>query len=141
MAPHLTTVERFWTKVDFTDTCWLWLGAKYPCGYGEFALPGNNIRGAHRVAYEFCIGPIPKGLTLDHLCRIRHCVNPWHLDAVTLAENILRGRSPSAMHARQTHCIHGHPFDEANTYYYPSGGRGCRACRRIYHRQRRARSK
>lgn len=66
---------------------------------------------AHRVAYELCIGPIPTGLTIDHLCRNTRCVNPKHLEAVTLRENILRGTGPTAHNAAKSACRRGHPFD------------------------------
>jgi hypothetical protein len=85
----------------------------------------------HRWFYEQANGPIPDGLELDHLCRNPRCCNPAHLEAVTHAENMARGKA-----AQQTHCIQGHPFDEANTYYRRSGTRDCRACNRNRARQR-----
>ena len=94
---------------------------------------------AHRFAYETFVGPIPEGLTIDHLCRIRHCVNPEHLEAVTDRVNILRGEGISAQHARATHCPQGHPYDLINTYVAPDGDRDCRDCRRqsmVRYRQR-----
>jgi hypothetical protein len=126
----------FWSRVQFTESCWLWMGARNTCGYGCY---GRRSR-AHRVAYETLIEPIAAGLTVDHLCRVRHCVNPDHLEIVTNRENILRGNGPTARHARATHCEHGHPFDEANTYKWKTL-RQCRACGRIrqkiaYHRNK-----
>ena len=126
---ELLAAERFWTKVEFTDTCWLWTAARTSRGYGEFHH-ANRIRVAHRWAYEFCVGPIPEGLTLDHLCRVRHCVLSDHLEPVTNRVNLLRGEGFTAQQARQTHCKHGHPFDEANTYRW-RGHRACRTCQRI----------
>jgi len=84
----------------------------------------------HRIAYEFALGPIPDGLTLDHLCRNTICCNPAHLEPVTLRVNTLRGTSPIADNARKTHCKNGHPFDEANTYNPPKQPthRHCRIC-------------
>lgn len=82
---------RFWAKVDATGDCWIWMGAKHWFGYGMFQLLGSTIT-AHAFAYMTLVGPIPKGLELDHLCRVQACVNPDHLGAVTHAENIRRGR-------------------------------------------------
>ncbi|WP_353848602.1 HNH endonuclease signature motif containing protein [Cellulomonas sp.] len=82
------------------------------------------------MAWEQENGPIPPGMQLDHLCRVRECVNPLHLELVTQRENILRGESPAAHHARKTHCDHGHEFTPENTYRAPSRPRTriCRAC-------------
>lgn len=91
--------------------CIIWMGSINWGGYGRFApTPGRNT-GAHRVAYELAKGPIPEGLQIDHKCRVRSCINPDHLEAVTFKENILRGVSPSAKHAKKTHCPNGHPYD------------------------------
>ena len=84
---------------------------------------------SHRLAYELEIGPIPAGLEIDHLCRVRNCVNPAHLEPVTHAENIRRGTGPLAENARKTECVHGHPLEGANLYVRPGDGhRQCRAC-------------
>lgn len=90
---------------------------------------------AHRFAYELLVGPIPTGLTLDHLCRRPACVNPSHLEPVSLRDNILRGEGPVALGARVTHCPQGHPYDLFNTYIDPSGTRRCRTCHREQRRQ------
>jgi hypothetical protein len=84
-----TLEQRFWTKVDKTHSCWLWLGSKGTNGYGQFAKDGVMKR-AHRVAWELLIGPITPGRVLDHRCHVRHCVNPAHLQEVTVAENGFR---------------------------------------------------
>lgn len=136
--PCLPPEERFWPKVTFTDSCWLWNGARTDREYGLFRLvrPKRMI-GAHRFAYEQFNGPIPSELTIDHLCRVRYCVNPAHLEVVTRGENVLRGTGLSAVNARKTHCKRGHAFDEVNTAYSPTGARICRACNRAtYHRLR-----
>ena len=117
-------MERFWLFAVQGDGCWPWIGAVDGDGYGRFAM-----RSAYRIAYEAVRGPVPVGLTLDHLCRNRECVNPDHLEPVTNRENILRGESPAAKHARQSHCLNGHSFDSANTYRW-HGQRICRACNR-----------
>ncbi len=108
--------ERFWSKVVFPEDsdCWLWAASINNNGYGEF-WAGDKYVKAHRWAYEYLIGPIPAGLTIDHLCRTRHCVNLRHLEAVTNRVNILRGMGATACHARKTHCIHGHEYTRENT--------------------------
>lgn len=126
--------ERFWLRVDKNapNGCWLWTGAKMH-GYGRFNVGGGKIVGAHQFAYEQLIGPVPKGLELDHLCRNPSCVNPQHLEPVTHQTNIVRGDAPAvlrALYASMTHCRRGHPWDEANTYWW-RGKRHCRACQRL----------
>jgi hypothetical protein len=80
---------RFWPKVNKGETCWLWQGA-VATGYGVFNAGSGKAVYAHRFAYEELVGPIPNGLTLDHLCRTPRCVNPEHLEPVTQAENSRR---------------------------------------------------
>lgn len=116
--------DRFWSKVEKTDTCWLWLGARTRGGYGLFRL--KKMRSAHRVVYEMMVGRIPDGYDLDHLCRVRHCVNPAHLEPVTERENALRGFGACGIHARKTACPHC-----GGSYSYDSrGGRVCLSCSR-----------
>lgn len=127
-------VERFWSKVDKSGECWLWCAGLNHRGYGLFTpRHGKRIR-AHRFAYRITIGPIPPGMEIDHVrargCTSTACVNPRHLEAVPQRINNLRSESPSARHARQTHCVHGHPFDIANTRIDRHGARRCRACER-----------
>lgn len=118
---------RFWSHVEKTDTCWLWTGALTGNGYGQIRLKDGSRHGVHRFAYELVVGPIPDGLYLDHICRVRNCVRPSHLEPVTPGENLLR--SPLT-NSGKTHCKWGHRFDEHNTYHRPSGGRGCLTCNR-----------
>lgn len=123
---------RFWAKVlcDTKTQCWNWTGAT-SVGYGHFHVPAIKARRlAHRVAYEAFVGPIPKGLVVHHACYNTACVNPEHLRIVTQQRNILMGSGATAQHARQTHCVNGHPFDKTNTYVRRdrNGGRECRAC-------------
>ena len=120
-----SVAERFWPKVEFTDSCWLWRASLSVWGYGRFSLFHSKPVMAHRWSYEFCVGTIPPGLRLDHLCRTPACVNPDHLEPVTNRENILRGESGSAINARKTHCKRGHPFD---VVYFRRNGRSYRAC-------------
>jgi hypothetical protein len=122
----------FWRNVRPLESgCWEWAGERNG-GYGRIRLDGRWKR-MHRLTYELLIGPFPNGLISDHLCRNRWCVNPLHLEPVTYRENALRGIGPTAVNARATHCLRGHPFDEANTIWRPSGGRDCRACRSAAH--------
>jgi hypothetical protein len=121
--------------------CWLWTAAKKPTGYGVYSTrsPGHKKTwNAHRYVYEYLIGPIPEGLSLDHLCRVRHCVNPQHLEPVSIRTNLLRGQGTTGAKSRQTHCIHGHIFDAANTSIRPNGTRTCKRCRneRLYRLRR-----
>jgi hypothetical protein len=129
-------LARFEAKVmpEPNSGCWLWLAQVDPKGYARFKGPGRTQR-AHRVAYEHFIGAIPAGRVLDHLCRIRSCVNPAHLEPVTARENTLRGDLPKLLGAR-THCANGHAFDDANTSYKRDGSRRCLACHRNYEQRR-----
>lgn len=125
---------RFWQKVEKTETCWLWTGAIGSGGYGHFKTGGRTVS-VHRWAYEHFVGPVPEDLDLDHLCRIRHCVNfEYHLELVTRQENTLRGAGDQAINARKTHCPEGHPYDEKNTRLrsgrFP--GRICKTCESAY---------
>lgn len=112
--------------------CWVWIASKTSAGYGECSYSGNTRGLAHRAIYEEMVGPIPEGLTIDHLCANTLCVNAAHLEPVTLAENTRRqwadGRaSPNKRQRDKTHCIRGHEFTEENTYRN-RGRRHCRAC-------------
>ena len=129
-------IEKFLERVEPEPNsgCWLWVGHVNDNGYGLFHVNGRNVR-AHRFAYEHYRGPIPEGLDLDHLCRVRCCVNPDHLEAVTRQVNLLRGIGFAAARAAQTHCIHGHKFTTENTGY--DKGRYCRRCKRDQMRARR----
>ncbi len=126
--------RRFWSKVDKsggTESCWPWMAYINKRGYGGVYFNKKQCK-AHRVAYELIKGHIPDGLTLDHLCRRRECVNPLHLEAVTMRVNVLR--SPigvTAINARKTHCIHGHPFSGSNLHLTSTRKeRVCKQCKR-----------
>ena len=86
LPASMPTADRIMAKVDKTETCWLWTGALAPNGYGV-GWNGERTRQAHRLVYELLVGPIPEGKHLDHLCCVRNCVNPDHLEPVTQAEN------------------------------------------------------
>lgn len=114
--------------------CWIWTGGKSDQGYGRVNHDGRQSF-VHRVVRELLIGPIPKGHVLDHLedvCRSRACCNPEHNEPVTNGVNVLRGDGPTARRARQTQCVHGHAFDEANTWRDKRGFRICRECHRLH---------
>lgn len=125
--------------------CWLWLASLNASGYGQL-MTGSRKDGtkrprlAHRLSYEAFRGPIPDGLSLDHLCRVHSCVNPWHLEPVTTRENIVRGVGPKIladMNRRKTYCPAGHLYDGANLYITPKGHRQCRTCLNTKKRERR----
>lgn len=122
--------RRFWNKVspDPVTGCWLWTAYTTPKGYGQFGV-GGRTRIAHRLVYEVLVGEILDGLVTDHLCRVRCCVNPAHIEPVTNQENVLRGLGPTAANARKAHCKRGHEFTSENTYR-DRKGRRCRTCGR-----------
>ncbi len=123
----------FWARVNKggPNGCWLWIGAMFGSGYGKVALEKRTFY-AHRISYEFVKGPIPTHLELDHLCRVRNCVNPDHLEAVDHRTNVLRSPLGFGAKAAQTECIHGHPFDSENTIIKKNGTRACRACTKVW---------
>lgn len=114
--------------------CDLWTGKVSSEGYG--LLPGGKVY-AHRDAWERANGPIPDGMTLDHLCRTGLCRNVEHLEVVTRGENVLRGNGFSGRNARKTECVRGHPYTDESTMVRPNGSRTCRICYRLVARARR----
>lgn len=148
-AKDVTDEERFMVKVrkDPETGCWLWTAYKNPRGYGQFGVGSRSdgtasVRPAHRWAYEHWVGPIAERLTIDHLCRVRECVNPAHLEAVTQAVNTSRGQTLQAENAAKTHCHQGHEFTPENTLIGNNGhgsSRICRTCKRERQRRRRER--
>ena len=110
--------------------CWLWTGAISSNGYGSVGYDGR-IHSTHRLAYRLLVGEVSDGLTLDHLCRRRNCLNPQHLEPVSASTNVRRA------YAMRTTCNHGHDYSEANTYLTTRGTRECRTCRAERQRERR----
>lgn len=126
--------ERIERSVRVDDGgCWRWQLRKDRDGYGRLAVLGCSTNLAHRLAYMAWIGEIPVGLDVDHLCRVRDCVNPAHLEAVTRKVNLARIPPESVVHRGQsakTHCPLGHPYDELNTRINRKGHRLCKTCAR-----------
>lgn len=139
-APRTPLAERLARRIakDPATGCHNWIGVPNEHGYGKIGAQAPDRRKllAHRAAYELAVGPVPKGLELDHLCRNRLCCNPVHLEAVTHRENILRSQNFVAVAAAKTHCLRGHPFSVENTRLRANGTRGCKACDALLHRQR-----
>lgn len=127
-------LERF-ISPEPNSGCWLWTGKVNEKGYGKYTLNFQRPRMgcksylAHRLVYERIVGTIPVGLELDHLCRIRCCVNPDHLEPVLHRVNVMRGEGVCAKHARQTTCKNGHPLVQGKLQRF------CATCMRVYRRR------
>ena len=127
------TLERFVIKITVDGECWRRSASLDAKGYGQFYFEGA-MRRSHRASYMMFTGPIPAGLTIDHVkargCRFKDCVRPAHLEAVTSLENTLRSGNMAAIHARATHCPAGHEYTPENTYIIRRrGGRPARQCK------------
>ena len=135
-APARPLAERIQEKieVDPASGCWLWTGSLGGGGYASISIGKRGRALVHRLSYEMHKGPIPEGLQIDHLCRVRRCVNPDHLEPVTHAQNARRGSL-----ATKTHCKNGHEYTPENTRISKDGSRHCRACGREAYWQRRDR--
>ena len=130
--------ERFWEKVNKSGLapayrpdlgpCWIWTASVNAKGYGIMGAKNGSTL-AHVISYNIHLGNVPGGMQIDHLCRIRNCVNPNHMEVVTPRVNVNRGYGPTAIHARKTHCPKGHPYSGENLYLTPGGrSRHCREC-------------
>ena len=123
--------------VEITDSCWLWHGTCSSEGYARFYTGQNDLgrstyQYVHRLSFELFKGQIEDGLEIDHLCRVRNCINPEHMEVVTRSVNVLRGIGPPALNARKDHCIHGHPLSGDNLRVQ-NRKRWCRECDRLKH--------
>ncbi len=132
-------IERIKTKIliEPYSGCWLWTAGTRTWGYAQTSLK-NKTYSAHKVLYEDKFGKVPDGLELDHLCKVKCCVNPSHLEAVTHTENVRRGRALEAIRRERlsrTHCKWGHEFTTENTLSKTNGARGCRICTNIRQRE------
>ena len=116
-----TAIQRFLAKIEITDSCWIWTATKCAKGYGRF-----NGTTAHRFSYEHYKRPIPQHWQIDHLCKVTSCVNPEHLEAVTLEENLRRQHASNGIH-----CPMGHIKTNVN------GRLRCYDCQSIYKRNKR----
>lgn len=133
MPPRSPAIDRFWSKVNKDGpvpthrpdlgACWLWLAATDGRGYGAFSDDNRRVVKAYAWAWVQEHGAVPDGLELDHVCRVKACVRPSHMEPVTHGENVRRGR------LARTHCGRGH--DLANARIRPrDGARICRECAR-----------
>lgn len=121
-----TTAQRLLYRSEVTESgCREWMGKRDSAGYGQLNMAGHKAWLAHRLSYETFVGPIPEGLTIDHLCENPPCINPEHLEPVTNAENMRRRAE------RRTHCLRGHEISEANSYTPVGHRRRCRVCDRL----------
>jgi hypothetical protein len=134
-------LERLLEKVSVPKSggCWLWEGAVCCNGYGRI-WHSKRVALVHRVSYELSNGKIPQRLQIDHLCRVKNCVNPSHLEAVTHKENLRRGESIGTLNSRKTQCSKGHSYTESNTHH-DNGRRKCKTCNRkrslaYYHKKK-----
>lgn len=129
-------IDQLSDKFTIGDGCWEWTAGRNTNGYGAINIARRQYR-AHRVMYEWLVGPIPSGMDLDHLCRNRACVRPDHLEPVSRQTNLLRGKTLTAANAAKTHCDAGHELTIDNVYERPDRpGRMCRQCRREVDRRR-----
>lgn len=135
MTPDLLPAN-FAAKIRVDEAgCWIFTGCLNSQGYGCIAVNGDGtINLTHRVAYALLVDRIPVGFVIDHLCRVRACCNPAHLEAVTVGENNRRALAVTGTwREKRTHCKHGHEYTTENTYL-DRGHRGCRECKAMLNR-------
>lgn len=138
---RISVIERFLNKIKILDSgCWKWISTITNQGYGQFWFNGKQ-RSSHRFIYKYYHGEVNSSLVLDHLCRNRKCVNPEHLEQVSIKENILRGNGFAALNIKKTHCKNGHEFIDNNTHLDSNGHRRCKFCNKIRQQQFQKRKK
>ena len=114
--------------------CWDWQGYVDKTGYAGFLVNHKRLL-VHRFSYEIFNGHIPNGITVDHICKNRKCVNPWHLDLTTRFENVQRGANKIAQNAGKLNCPQGHSYSGENLYVTKKGFRQCKTCQKIRYRK------
>lgn len=131
MPRHRSAIDRFhdYYEIDEDTGCWVWQKCITATGYPRFCWNGRTGY-AHRFSCEFFNGEIPDGYTVDHLCSNPSCVNPEHLEAVTMRVNGLRGNTFQGINSRKTHCPHGHEYTPENILNTKRRSRQCKTCAR-----------
>jgi len=136
--------ERFFRFIEFRNGCWLWTGFIAPNGYGDFWYEGHSCH-AHTSSYRLFRGEIPAGRQIDHLCKVRRCVKPDHMEVVTPRENLMRAETNAAINVAKTQCIWGHPLSGENLYLHKDKDdhmhRRCKVCYARRDRERKQRKK
>ena len=118
-------VDKLYSKsVEDENGCWLFQGTVDELGYGRIQIDKRRYK-AHRLSYELMVTDIPEGLVIDHLCRTRSCINPYHMEPVPQSVNATRGNK--ARSKDRTHCKHGHELTDENTYNM-GNLRRCKTC-------------
>jgi len=120
----MISLDAILAKCEIGD-CWTWQAAKNEHGYG-FLNDRGKMRKVHRVVWESLVGPIPTGLEIDHLCKVRNCCNPDHLRTVTHRQNLAASRGRSM----DSHCKYGHEMIDGSVYVAPNGSRRCNICKK-----------
>lgn len=129
MNGPLPIKERFYSRINKTDGCWLWTAGLSDKGYGVLSVNNKSI-GAHRISYEIHNGPIPKGMFVCHACDNPPCVNPEHLFLGTNSDNIKDALKKGLLKIpeKKPFCKRGHAMVPGNLYFRPKGYRACKAC-------------